>query len=83
MPVFYEHSNIEKRDNWIRLLNKLHWLKMAVVLTFFAVAMWIFICKLSKYFYFISVIVYSFEKFYSFVYIWMRYRSYDGWDKHK
>ena len=21
MPLFYEHSNIEERDNWIRLLN--------------------------------------------------------------
>ena len=40
MAVFYEHSNIEERDEWIRLLNKLHWLKMQVMLTFFAITIW-------------------------------------------
>ena len=54
---FYEHSNIEERDEWIRLLNKLHWLKMQMKLTFFGITIWIFICKLSKYFFFISMLV--------------------------
>ena len=25
---FYEHSNEEERDEWVRLLDKLYWLKM-------------------------------------------------------
>ena len=32
---FYELLNIEGKNEWIRLLNKLHWLKMQVMLTYF------------------------------------------------
>ena len=39
-PVFYEHSNAEERIRWIRLLNKLNWLKMQVMFTFFATTFW-------------------------------------------
>ena len=34
---FNEHSNLEERNDWIRLLNKLRWLKMQVMLTFFII----------------------------------------------
>ena len=37
MPVFYEHLIIEERNEWIRLLNKLHWLKMQLMLLFFSI----------------------------------------------
>ena len=40
IPVFYEHSNIKERDEWIRLLYKFHWLMMQVMLTFFAIMIW-------------------------------------------
>ena len=40
MSFFYEHSNIEERDKLIRLLNKLRWWKMKVMLTFFAMTIW-------------------------------------------
>ena len=40
MSVSYENSNIEQRDEWIRLLNKLRWLQMQVMLRFFAVTIW-------------------------------------------
>ena len=53
---FYEHSNIEESDEWINLLNKLRWWKMQVMLTIIAM---LFICKLSKYFFFILMLVYS------------------------
>ena len=37
MPVFYEHSNIEERDEWIRLSDNLRWVNKQVMLTFFAI----------------------------------------------
>ena len=43
-----ENSNKEERYDWIRILNKLHWLKMQVMLTFFYLKQLfeIFICNL-------------------------------------
>ena len=40
MPVFNKHLNIEEREEWIRLLNKLHELKMQVILPFFGITTW-------------------------------------------
>ena len=53
---FFFNDKAEEKDEWIRLLNKLSWLKMQVMLTFFAVTNLIFICKLSKHFFFISML---------------------------
>ena len=36
----YKQSNKEERKGQIRLLNKFHWLKMQVMFTFFAIAIW-------------------------------------------
>ena len=76
MPVFYEHSNIEERNEWIRPLNKLCWLKMHVILTFYVITIWRypFVNFLSNFS--------SFQCLYTVTFEWdiVLSSSYDGWD---
>ena len=76
MPVFYEHSNIEERDKWIRLINKLSCLRYKHA--------YIFGNNYLKYSFvnFLSIFS-SFQCLYivRFEYDIILSNSYDGWDK--
>ena len=76
MPVFYENSNIEEGDKWIRLWNKLRWLKMQVMLTFFAMTIWNIHLQ--------TFWVFSLHFNYVVRFEWyiVLSSSYDGWNKH-
>ena len=73
----YQHSNIEEKEEWIGLLNKLPWLKMQVMLTFFGITIW-------KYLFVNFLSIFSLlQCLYIVRFGWdiVLSSSHDGWDK--